>query len=100
MSKTIDSDQLSSLSEFIQLVIQMPDQYVALRLVQTDFIIAISPYLSKQQENKAFIPHLLSYVLRGFSNVVLTLSKSAFCFHMLCKDNAQEIAPFANEIAQ
>ncbi len=43
---------------------------------------------------------MVKYVLRGFTDANLTLPVSAYCFHILCKENPAFIAPFALELVQ
>lgn len=100
MCKTIDSDQLQELFSLIETLLQLPEVYVAIRLQTTELFNAIAHLLSKQEANKRLVPEILKYTLRGFVDQRLTLPSSAYLFHILCKENAALIAPFALEIAQ
>ena len=85
--------------EAIRLIYTLPQEYIAIRLQSTEFIIAISHLLPRNEENQALIPDLLKYVLLGFKDLQLTLSISSYCFHIMCKENAKFIAPFGLELA-
>ena len=100
MCKTIDSDQLQELFVLIETLLQLPERYVAIRLQTTELFNAIAYLLSKQEANKRLVPEILKYTLRGFLDQRLTLPSSAYLFHILCKENASVIAPFAFEITQ
>lgn len=100
LAKTVSSEDLVHFFNVIELIDKLPVQYVALRLISTEFIISISPLLNKQEVNQKLVVGLLWYILRGFTDIRLTLGISSYCFMSLCKDNASLIAPFALELVK
>ena len=86
------SKELLLLAKFI---VDLPTQnHKAVRLEATRFIANIARMLGKTD----IVPLLLKYVLNGFDDK-LTLHESSYCFYVLCKENLEVVAPFANEIA-
>lgn len=51
LAKTVSSEDLVHFFNVIELIDKLPVQYVALRLISTEFIISISPLLNKQEVN-------------------------------------------------
>ena len=100
LAKTVSSEELVQFFNVIDLIEKLPTEYVALRLISTEFIIAVAPLLNKQEVNQKLVVGLLWYTLRGFTDVKLTLGISSYCFMMLCKENAILIAPFALELVK
>jgi len=76
----------------------MPEEFTALRLQATEFIIAISPLIQKNEANHELLKPLLQYTLKGFGDTKLTLNCAAFCFRTLCHDNSKLIAPHSEEL--
>ena len=92
LCKTIKPEELAPLFELITFIESLPVGYIALRLQANEFFIAISHLLPHTQANQEQVQGILKYVLDGFDNEELTLASSAYCFHMLCKENSSYLA--------
>lgn len=51
LGKVVSSDELIYFFNVAELIEKLPSEYVALRLVATEFIISIAPLLSKLEVN-------------------------------------------------
>ena len=95
LAKTLESTEIESIKDVIILVTQLGDEYVAIRLQVTKFIVAISPRLGKRGTEAAnLVNQYMEYILAGFQNAELTLRDSAFAFGALCQDCAVVLAPY------
>jgi hypothetical protein len=47
LAKTVSSEELVQFFNVIDLIEKLPTEYVALRLISTEFIIAVAPLLNK-----------------------------------------------------
>ncbi|CDW74356.1 arm repeat-containing protein [Stylonychia lemnae] len=100
LAQTLTIDQVGTLNDIIQLIYQLPTDYVALRRAGANLFSALSKImkehgLNAQEDVKKFV----DYVIQGFNNKYSTPSCSK-AFQKLCVDNAKALAVFAPEIIQ
>jgi len=55
LGKTVSSDELFHFFNVMDLIEKLPGEYVALRLVASEFIISIAPLLSKLEVNQKLV---------------------------------------------
>ena len=98
LAKTLESTEIENIKDVIILVTQLGDEYIAMRLQVTKFIVAISPRLGKHGTEAAnLVNQYMEYILVGFQNAELTLKDSAFAFGALCQDCAVVLAPYTQQ---
>ena len=51
LGKVVSSDELFHFFNVMDLIEKLPNEYLAMRLVATEFIISIAPLLSKSEVN-------------------------------------------------
>eukprot|EP00347_Sterkiella_histriomuscorum_P023855 403333152 len=100
LATTLTIEQVGALNDIIQLVFQLPDQYVALRRAGANLFRSLSKLIKEhgmnaQQDIKKFV----DYVIVGLTNKYATPSCSK-AFNTLCVDNAKVLSAFSEEIIQ
>lgn len=98
LAKTLEPTQLENIQSIIVLATRLGDEYIAMRLQITKFIIAISRLLGQHGTGTTdLVKQFMQYILVGFQNRKLTLQDSSYAFGALCQDCAVVLAPYTQE---